>query len=573
MPYYESSFTPSSYAEGVLRSGKIVGEDESPAAMVERVATTIGNQELAFTSDPEHAQAFTERFGQALDSGEVIMSTPIMTNAGRHTERPLAACTVPTTPLDLQSRIRLRDEILTLHEQGMGTGFNLDYTQDPVETLRFLNRIAIESANSGREERPVGNMAVLSVYHPHIDRFIEAKVDAPSHDEVWKFNISVKLDDAFMRALEKDGVITLANGSRRHARDIFDKLSQAATVCADPGILFLDRMNARNPVPGLGEYQTTAPCAEVGLVEGETCQFGYINLGKFIKRQGDTIVIDYSRLEEITVLMTRVLDNSLEISQNNFIDPVIQEVASQKRKIGIGLCGVADAISHAGLPYDSPEAREIMRDVLSFINFASKEASVRLAEERGSFGAMNYLITGNRHLETPEHLTRLYGDLDTNTVDAASWRALARRIRETRKLRHVSTIALPPTGRSALIIDASTGVEPHFDPLRANAEVRSSLETILRSKYGTGLYAPDGHTPDVARILANAHQVHPLGHLGMVAALQDYTDEAISKTVNFPQGTTPDQVGEIYREGYQKGLSGVTVYVDGSHHTQPKHVR
>lgn len=566
---YESSFTPSLKAERILRDGRIIDEDETPANMISRVVETIGQQEFGFTGDYEASVQFMERFGTALDSGDIIMSTPVLTNAGRHLEKPLAACTVPTTDLKIESRARLRTEVISLHEQGMGTGFNLDETEDPLETLHFLNRIAIESADSGREERPVGNMAVLSVRHPKIKEFITAKLDTSSN---WKFNISVNLDDEFMQELDADGTITLDNGETCSARELFDIICETATVCADPGILFLDRMNRRNAVPGLGNYQTTAPCAEVGLIEGETCQFGYINIGNFVTLDDGKPSFDLARLEEITVLMTRVLDDSLEISQRNLDGSIIHDVASLKRKIGIGLCGVADAISRMGLAYDSPEARALMQDALSYINFISKKASVGLAEERGSFGAMN-LRLDNRHLETPGHIETLYGDKPTGTVSAEDWHNLSEHIRTTGNLRHISTIALPPTGRSALVIDASTGIEPHFDTFEANKKVLDALATIMKARFGANLFDPLTHAPDMARILSSARSISPMGHIAMAAALQEFSDESVSKTINLPAGATPDDVRDAYIKGYESGMSGVTVYVDGSYVAQPKQIK
>jgi ribonucleoside-diphosphate reductase alpha chain len=451
----------------------------------------------------------------------------------------------------------------------MGTGFNLDETADPLETLQFLNGVAIDSANSGREERPVGNMAVLSVRHPKIDDFITAKVDTTKE---WKFNISVNLDDEFMNALENNGVITLDDGTTRRARDLFDAICNAATVCADPGIIFLDRMNARNPVPGLGEYKTTAPCAEVGLIEGETCQFGYINIGNFATLSDGRPTIDFSKLEKTTAVITRALDDSLQVSQQNLEGTTIRDISTLKRKIGVGLCGVADALSIMGLPYDSPEARELMQDVLSFINYVSKETSLKLAEERGSFGAMNLLI-GNRHTERPGHIETLYGDKDTNTVSSSQWQELSERVRTTRNLRNISTIALPPTGRSALVIDASTGIEPHFDPLQANERVVKALAEHVRTRFGADLHDPSTHTPEVTRLLSSAHSIEPLGHVAMAAAFQVFNDEAVAKTINLPHGSTPEDVAETYLAGYQSGMSGVTVYVDGSYTQQPIHVK
>ncbi|WP_084530412.1 hypothetical protein [Nocardia miyunensis] len=528
MSVYKSRFAPSPLALKVMNTGRIIGADEAPAAMVERVTDALYREELTYSTITE-SEEFAEAFGQALDNKEIIMSTPVMTNIGRYADRPLTACTMPAFDFSTLRLKQLRQNIIALHEQGMGTGFNLNETDDPVSALDFLNKVAIDSANSGREDRPVGNMAILGVRHPQIYNFVNAKVESAAE---WKFNISVDIDRAFMTAVEAGSVVHLDNGQTIKARVLFDQICRAALLCADPGIVFLDRMNARNPVPGLGAYQTTAPCAEVGLIPGETCQFGYINVGEFVYTS-DTgrVAVNLPWLEHTTKILTRALDNCLEISGKNFAKTHSGHVLAQKRKIGIGLCGVADALDFVGLAYDSDAARSLMEDILSFINITSKEESIRLAEQRGPFGAMLTTIAGNRHRENPGHIQRMYGHLESSTVSGHDWCELSRYVADTGMLRNVSTIALPPTGRSALIIDASTGIEPHFK--------------------------------DATRISVS-------GHIGMASALQRYTDEAISKTINLPSCSTVDDVRTVYLAGYEAGLSGVTVYVNGTNPAQPK---
>ncbi|MFB8276965.1 ribonucleotide reductase N-terminal alpha domain-containing protein [Nocardia colli] len=567
-------FMPSARAERVLRLGRIISVDETPSEMVQRVTDALARQETEFSGQRSGTQ-FAEAFAAALAVKEIVMSTPVMTNAGRYHDRPLTACAVPTVDFDPVRSRQLKQEIIRLHEQGMGTGFNLDETDDPVATLRFLNDVAVEGAGNGREDRPVGNMAILSVRHPKIFEFIAAKTDTESDRTDWKFNISVDLDRGFMDAMEHGRPIELRNGRQVDARHLFEKLCGAAAACADPGIVFLDRMNARNPLPGMGAYTTTAPCAEVGLIAGETCQFGYLNVRKFVTTDSaGRAAIVTTKLADTTQLLTRALDNSLQISQQKLDGLRARHVSAQKRKIGIGLCGLADALSIVGLPYDSEEARTLMADMLSFVNFTSKEESVRLAEQRGPFGAMRTSVVGNRHREKPGHIERLYGQLTSGTVPAAAWQTLSRRIAATGMLRHVSTIALPPTGRSALVIDASTGIEPHFDSLSANEEVLAALETVVKNAYGESIYAdPSTHSKSVREILASASEISPAGHIAMAAALQQYTDEAISKTINLPAGSTADEVRAVYSAGYQAGMSGVTVYVDGSREAQPKELQ
>lgn len=552
---YTSSFSPSERAETVLRSGRIIGESESPEEMVERVVRAIAESDLRYSDDIGETTEFADAFGRALDSGMVVMSTPVLTNAGRYEERPLTACTVPTAAIRKGNEHLIQQDIRTLHEQGMGTGFNLDDLEDPVEMLRFLNKVAIESATSGNEDRPVGNMAVLTVYHPRVREFIDAKLDT---SEQWKFNLSVDIDEAFMDALARGDKIELRDGRQVAASDLFAQICHAATQSGDPGLVFLDRMNARNPLPGLGEYRTTAPCAEVGLLEGETCQFGYINVAKFVTldASGDPH-IDVDGLQGVSYLMTRALDDTLDISRGQFSSDRSRLILDQKRKIGIGICGVADALLVTRTPYDSDVARRLIQDMLAIINYASKEESVRLAEERGSCWAMNDILGSNRHLAPTPHVTNLYGDQPTTHVSSKDWHDLGDTIRTTRKLRNVTTVALPPTGRSALVIDASTGIEPHFTLDGVGEHMQGVVDEIRKE-------------PSRADVLTTARSISPIGHIAMAAALQRFSDEALSKTINMPEGSTPDAVAEVYTTAHDAGMSGVTIYVDGTHKLQPK---
>jgi len=456
---YTSTFQASPAVTKLLHDGHIIGNSETPADMIERIVAALGEQEFIFTKDSTRAAAAVARFGELLDSKAIVMSTPIMTNSGRHEGRPLSACIMP--PISLLSDLKLiREKIDDLHQQGMGTGFNLTEVDNPIEILRSLNSIALHGSESGLEERPVGNMATMSVYHPDILEFIRIKKHAPRDKEPWKFNISVDLDEAFFDALDADADITLSDGTHVSAAEIFKEICEAAHISADPGVIFLERMNLRNPVPGLGTYKTTAPCAEVGLTEGEACQFGYLNLAAFVSGfdDGETLVgVDLDKLREATEILTRFLDNALEISILNYSAEETKAIMTAKRKIGVGLCGVADALTMLGLPYDSERGRQIMTDLMAFINYHSKLASIQLAEERGACRAMEMMHgEGNRYYDVDGgFLTMLYGNGVASTVSPDQWKALDEHIKSTGLLRNTSTIALPPTGRSALVSDAS----------------------------------------------------------------------------------------------------------------------
>lgn len=225
---------------------------------------------------------------------------------------------------------------------------------------------------------------------------------------------------------------------------------------------------------------------------------------------------------------------------------------SQKRKIGIGICGLADSLIKKEILYDSEEARKLALDLVAFINFESKIASYKLAKTRGPFGAMT-LPLENKYLETPSFLEKKYGHLETQYVASESWRKLAEKIRSAKMLRNASTIAVPPTGRSALIIDASTGIEPIF----SGRDYLSLHPTLEERHY---------------KFLQTAKNVTAQAHLLMAAAVQKGVDESISKTINLRPETTTEEIKEIYLTAWQLGLKGVSVYREGSKRTQPKHL-
>lgn len=255
-----------------------------------------------------------------------------------------------------------------------------------------------------------------------------------------------------------------------------------------------------------------------------------------------------------------MLDNALDITRGGLASDLSRKLLDYKRKIGVGICGVADALTLMRMPYGSQDGRALMGDILSVVNYASKEESVRLAERRGSCLSMDGSLP-NRHIDGSLTLIEsLYADQESSLVGRDSWRCLARRIKDTRILRNSSTVALPPTGRSALVIDASAGVEPHFSLDHVNTDVKRSIDETRATMQGDTLN----------EVLKTSRDIKPMAHIAMVAALQRFCDESISKTVNMPDGSSRSEVGEVYQAAYSNGISGVTVYVDGTHSFQPK---
>jgi len=574
MNNFSSNFKPSKRAIKVLQEGLILGPNEKPQEMIERIADSIFNVEKNFGTPTNEIEKLKKQFGSLIDNKFCILNTAILTNAGRYNKKPLAACALP--PIDLLKDFAKAEKIInSYHENGMGTGFDLNQTKDPVKTLKILNKIAIKGAESGREDRPVGNMATLSIHHPAILRFIDAKLNA--NREKWKFNISVDITDEFLQAVEKNSKYSLTNGKKLTAKEVFQKIAENAHICGDPGLVFLHRMNLDNPTPHVGRYTSTAPCAEVGLIPGESCQFGYINLGKFVKQKA----INFKKLEKTTRLMTRILDNAVEVSLNNYPLEESKKVMQAKRKIGVGICGLADLLFDLEIPYDSPEARKVSTEIMNFINYISKVESHELAKSRGSFPAMN--DPRCKHITSPSLIGRKYGDLNLQKITNKQWKKLDQTIKKTKLLRNASTTSLPPTGRSALVIDASTGIEPAFSLLdhgHIHPELIKHLKRhkLWNKKLEAQILADrtlkniDKLPQRTKQIFKTALEIGYKDHILMAAALQKTVDESISKTINISFDKSPQDVFEIYKDAYKLGLKGVSVFRNLSRESQPRNL-
>jgi ribonucleoside-diphosphate reductase alpha chain len=573
---YASSFTPSNEGLLILRNGKIISPDENPSEMINRIISDLASVESQFGICPTETKFFARALGEQMDEKKIVFSTPIMTNADRAEMKPLSACTILPVNLEGNSQ-RIKEMIDICHQEAMGIGFDLSQVDEPVTKLLSFNEIAISGAESGKEERPVGNMATCRIDHPKIVEFINSK--AERQDINWKFNISVDIPNSFWQAVENDQIWELRDGKKIKAKELLHMIAESAHACADPGIICLDRLNADNPTPGVGLYTSTAPCAEVGLIPGETCQFGYINLNKFVDKSSK--IIKYDELAKSANLITRALDNALELSIARYTIKESGPIMSLKRKIGVGVCGLADMLVTLGIPYDSDKGRKLCRDVISFINYQTKIASVKLAKTRGSFGAM-YLENCCRYNDSPGFLEQKYGNLETTTVTSKQWKDLDFKIRSTRLLRNCSTIALPPTGRSGLVIGASTGVEPLFilssddgihpalqEHLKKDVSNCSERTSIIRL---TGSCQETNLSPEYKEIFKTATEIPAEGHLLMVAAIQPCVDESISKTINLPNETTVEEIESVYIQAYKMGLKGVTIFRNGSIKSQPKKV-
>lgn len=561
----------------VLRNGNILSQDESTDSMIDRVIKSVFDVENQFDTCPRKIVEMKIEFADYLADKLVILGSPTLTNAGRNKNSALSSCVA--IPVDLNQPFEFIKPIIEdYYKQNMGSGFNFSKLNDPAQMVRLLNKHAIEETSAKKYDRYIGNMGNLDIDHPKVNEFITLK---SKEKGIRHFNLSVNVTKDFMDSVLEGKPYTLKGGKQVDAGDIWESVVNSAWKSGDPGILFLERFNEDNPTPLLGNFTTTAPCAEVGLAPGESCVFGYINVGQFFNKKKQNN-FDFSLLEKVVPLTTRVLDNCLEVSLNKYPTEASKIVMGGKRKIGIGICGFADLLVKMNIPYGSDNAIQVLQNILTTISYFSKLESYQLAKKRGTFSGFR---TSKYQVE-PNFLTRKYGKNLNSRISVKQWKELERSICKESCLRNATTTSLPPTGRSALIVDASTSIEPHFSLKTFSGKIRdcviyninsqigdkeeaSRILSILEEK-GTckGLKLPNR----VSKTLRKATEISPEEHLQMLAATINCVDEGASKTVNLPKDAKPKDVSEVFIKAWNYGLKAISIYRDGSHLSQPENL-
>lgn len=538
------------------------GEMETPKDLFIRVAKNISQAELKF--DPQaDVDSVAEMFYNQMAALKFLPNSPTLMNAGNALQQ-LSACFVLPVEDSLEGIFEAVKYTALIHKSGGGTGFSftrLRPKDDSVKTTKGVSSgpvsfmsvfdAATETIKQGGMRRGA-NMGILRVDHPDIMDFIYAKQDKT---KLTNFNLSVGITEEFMKSVKKGTDYDLLTPRDRkkvgskNAKEVFNEMVRLAWEGGDPGIIFLDRINNANPTPAEGEMESTNPCGEQPLLPYESCNLGSINLVQFVKNGK----IDWDDLKNTCCIAVRFLDNVIEM--NNYPIKQIDEMTKKNRKIGLGIMGWADMLVMLDIPYNSDKAIALAEEVMKFIRDEGRKMSVKLAETRGSFPGFDKSI---------------YPALGFKTMRNAT----------------ITTIA--PTGTISIIAGASSGIEPYFalayyrnvmdnnklpevNPyfLAKAHEGKFYSESLLNKLADAGNAHNLTEVPeDIRKIFVTSHEISPEWHVKMQAAFQKYTDNAVSKTVNFENSATIEDVEKAYMLAYDLGCKGITIYRDGSRDNQ-----
>jgi ribonucleoside-diphosphate reductase alpha chain len=544
------------------RDGEVV---ETPEEMCWRVALAIAAGEARYGRSPAAVREVASAFYDIIVDGAFLPNSPTLMNAGKSNGLQYSACYVLPVGDSMEEIFDSVKAAAIIHKSGGGTGFAFSRLRPkddlvastggrasgPVSFLRVFNG-ATEAVKQGGTRRGA-NMGILRVDHPDILEFIDCKLDGG----ITNFNISVAATSAFMDALAKGGDYDLVNPHTRtvvrrlSAQEVFTRIVRAAWRTGDPGMVFIDRINAgpANPTPELGTVEATNPCGEQPLLPNEACNLGSLNVSRFYRAENGEASIDWSEMERVIRLAVRFLDDVIEM--NPYPLPEIDETVKANRRIGLGIMGWADLLFLMGIPYDSQEAVDLADQLMAFVKEISHDQCAKLAEERGPFPNWNHSIYASG-----------------------------------RPLRNSTVTTIAPTGTISMIAGCSSGIEPIFalafehrvkqaDGERVLTFVNETFERVAREqgfysdalmheivKRGT-LHDIPGVPERAEEVFRTAHEIPYEWHIRHQAAFQRHTDNGVSKTINLPNSATEADVAKAYQLAWELGCLGITVFRDG----------
>ena len=537
---------------------------ETVEELFHRVAGAIAASDRRYDENSD-CEALADSFYRMMTNLEFLPNSPTLMNAGRPLGQ-LSACFVLPVEDTMEGIFEAIKQAALIHKSGGGTGFSFSrlrpcgsavnstggVASGPISFMKVFN-MATEAVKQGGTRRGA-NMGILRVDHPDIMEFIHCKTN---NKEITNFNISVGLTEKFMNAVEagKDYELVDPHGGRvtgtLNAREVFECIVDAAWHNGEPGIIFLDRLNRDNVVPKAGEIESTNPCGEQPLLPYESCNLGSINLTKMLKEENGVYSFDWDKLKATAKKAVHFLDNVIDA--NKYPLKEIDFMTKQTRKVGLGVMGWADALLRLKIPYNSEQAVRLAETVMRAVTEAGREESRELAKIRGTFPLFQESTLDQ---EIPQ--------------------------------RNATVTTIAPTGTLSLLASCSSGVEPIFGYVYIRnimdgtemIEVNPILREVLKER---GLYSDElmkkiakqgslegiEEIPEeIRRVFVSAHEVSPEFHIRMQAAFQRHTDNAVSKTVNFCNSATREEVAEVYKLAFRLGCKGVTIYRDGSRSEQ-----
>lgn len=538
---------------------------EDVDGLFKRVAKAIASADKKLMKKSELA-TLEDRFYKMMSTLEFLPNSPTLMNAGRELGQ-LSGCFVLPIEDTMEGIFETVKNAALIHKSGGGTGFSFSRLRQkgapvnstggvasgPVSFLKVFNS-ATEAVKQGGTRRGA-NMGILRVDHPDILEFIMCKQD---NADITNFNISVAVTEKFMEAVEKNEEYELIDPrdktvcGKLSAKMVYDLIVDMAWKNGEPGIVFIDRINAVNIVPEIGEIESTNPCGEQPLLPYESCNLGSINLSIMIKYINGIPEVDYERLGTTVHTAVHFLDNVIDV--NNYPLPEISEMTRNNRKIGLGVMGWADLLCRLKIPYHSYQAISLANDVMGFIQTEARNESILIGRKKSEFPLYDKSIYKN----------------------------------DEQPIRNATRTTIAPTGTLSIIAGVSSGIEPLF----AISYIRNVMDgtemieinPIFRDvAKAHGFYSEDlmkriakkGSIKDfpeipkeIRDVFVTSHDIDPEWHTRMQAVFQKHTDNAVSKTVNLRHDATKEDVSNVYMLAYKTNCKGVTLYRDGSRDSQ-----
>lgn len=555
------------------------GSQETPAGMMHRVSRALAEVERDYGGNDDFIRKTEQNFFEVMARNEFTPAGRTITNAGAPTAL-VANCIVLPIHDNMESIFQTLKDAALLQQAGSGLGFALSHlrpagsptkrsrgiSSGPISFLEVYNQAFGVIKQQGRHG---ANMAIMRVDHPDILDFINCK---KVEGRIRNFNISVGITDEFMEAVvnqpnepwlatfngqkmkprkvlrAKNGSVTGYEELDITAKQLFNELVDGAWANGEPGVVFLDTINKTNPLPGLGEIDACNPCGEQFLHHYDVCNLGSINLAAFSKDGA----VDWNRLAFVVRTAIRMLDNVID--RSNFPVTKVTEMMKANRRIGLGVMGFADLLYQLKVKYNSPEGFALAEKLMAFIQKEAEKMSEELAEKKGVFPNYNLSVFKG----------------------------------ENRKQRNTALTTVAPTGSISMMFDTSSGIEPNFALLYTKQDKDGHQYHYLNKYFAAALQEKGIKLDKVKEELIKTGSIQHLewlpkdlretfvvsmdmaaeDHIGVQAAFQKHVDNSISKTINFPNLATREDVAKGYQLAWQSGCKGCTVYREGSRTVQ-----